>query len=403
MTLFEYIMEAAGFSTLLDNTDDVYKTLLKCGYKIDREFCEDIFKIWRTEFNSSERHLPFRINTAKKTCKLARCYFRDNLIKELTSICNKYGYDIVINAKSLHTIKIGNKSIQEGDGSVFGNRANRGLGFETELQTYIINYIKNGPDPEDKSGINIDSLVKSGALDEVIKIYKDRPDVDLTTLVKLTGASNSKRNKKGQIIDKETFKINTTNTQDVINDSGEKIADITIGKDCFISVKMKEAQLTGITAREVFDHNNTFKSAIEGGLTFEEIEDDKNMIPFINFATQFGLNPRELYNMYLNRTFGDLNIYKYDGRVLGIFIQKLIGGNYWYINDSGTCFFVSDKPKNLNVEITSANVSNSGQGICFKCSINGKVNGKIWMRTDGNGKYPYRIFPQFKVKEINEL
>ena len=135
-------MEAAGFSTLLDNTDDVYKTLLKCGYKIDQEFCEDIFKIWRTEFNSSERHLPFRINTAKKTCKLARCYFRDNLIKELTSICNKYGYDIVINAKSLHTIKIGNKSIQEGDGSVFGNRANRGLGFETELQTYIINYIK---------------------------------------------------------------------------------------------------------------------------------------------------------------------------------------------------------------------------------------------------------------------
>lgn len=399
MTLLEYIMEARGFCETVYTADEAFRRLTHFGYKIEKTWIDNIFCIWREDYHEDEYYVPFRFNQNERACKLARIYFTNPKLEE---ICKELNYSIIKGSDSLYSIKIRNRAIKEGDGSIFGSRSSKGLGAECEIQRKIIDLIKNQKDSCFYTG-ELKSILDSGALDSAIEKYNKTPDIDFNKLVKLSGKRDTKRNKHGQIVYVDTFEINTTNTQNVINDSGEKIADIIVDDKTNISCKLKIAQLTGLNIRSIFDSNKTFIKAIKQNTEYNNIEDEKDMIPFINFCSSFGLNPEEVFNMYKNKTFGYLKIESYDGKILGCLIQKLIGGNYWYIDAANNCFFVPDTPLNLNVHIKEANISNSGQTIAFKCSINDKVDGKIQFRTDGRGTYPYRLFPHFNVKDLISL
>lgn len=408
MTLTDFICEALGFSITAETAKEAYDIFISYGYKeITLEFCEDLFSLWSNKFNNTDKANPFRFNKQAKQCKLARVYFNESTINSLRDICNKYHYKLINNrdnafsSSTLHSIKIGNKTIQEGDGSAFGSRSAKGLGFEKELKDRIIDIVKNGEDSIHYKSLQ--PLIESGALNNLITDYKNNPEVDLDSRITLTGKKSVFRNKLSQIVDKNTFAINTGNIESILDESGEIIADITIDNQTFISVKMKEAQLSGITAHEIFDNNNTFRKSIQNGVAWSEIEKEQDMVPFINFSEQFGINPQELYEMYLNKKSGYLNIGSYSSRNLGILIQKLVGGNYWYINDSGACFYVSSKARDLDVDIKKASVTESGKGIRFECTVNNKVKGVILFRTDGKSDLPYRLFPYFNVKDLISL
>lgn len=174
--------------------------------------------------------------------------------------------------------------------------------------------------------------------------------------VEQTGASNTKRNKNGEIIDINTMKFNYSNTAEVLTDdalsnisktlknSGKIISDITIYLDkesdenIYLSIKYQKAQLSGLNVRPPF-YDNLKKS-----LDYSKQKNDDSFKSFNNLCNLFGIErktcweyfsqpveKREQKKSYKPQTYEDFE----DNNMLAASFYLICGGNYWYVNSDG--------------------------------------------------------------------
>jgi hypothetical protein len=310
----------------------------------------------------------------------------------------------------------------------FGTRADKGEGYESELKDQIsslLNLILQHNGDKDLNNIIkksdeyhqcIKDMFNGGAFDNILNALKENPNLNLDKAIQLTGKKDTRRNKNNQIINTRTFEINTDNIKDVLKESGSIISDITIdagdGDPTFISVKMKESQLTGINVRaldnELVYNYITNKRSNKLGKEFDNIR---------SFIECFGVSFDDLMSKYkeLEETGAcdtDLKLLDdYDKKSLGVCIQKMIGGNYWYAKkDHAT--FVGYEDAGFEFFIEKAYLAKNPSKILYiKGTINNNINNNIpcrfVLRTSGDasfGNLPYRLFIETDVKElINKL
>ena len=260
------------------------------------------------------------------------------------SIRRRYHYilDYILKHKHKFGLKV---KLELHDG--FGTRADKGESYEGELKSQIINllnFIEQHKNFKNLSTLihqskDFDNCIKDmfdgGAFDNILNVLDKNPNLNLDKVIQLTGKKDTRRNKDNQIINTDNFKINTDDITQVLKESGNIISDLTIdvgdGNPVFVSVKMKESQLTGISvkvlANEMVYDYITNKQSNKLGKEFDDIR---------SFIECFGISFDDLMNKYKeleNTGKCDTNLKllnKYDKRSLGICVQKMIGGNYWY-------------------------------------------------------------------------
>ena len=153
-----------------------------------------------------------------------------------------------------------------------------------------------------------------------------------------------------------------------------------------------------------------FVNAIDRRSSYEEIKTALNRTPFKNFCKVFGIDGKDLYNKFLSFAEGvdtNLNIKttsSYAGRDLGIIIQKLVGGNYWYVKPDIDAVYLTDKDSGLSFKRSGIHFS-AGDHRCIL--VDGSISGvkiTLKIRTALKGyKYPYRVFPELKVPDLVEV
>lgn len=257
-----------------------------------------------------------------------------------------------------------------------------------------------------------------------------------TDYIELTGVANTHRNDKGELYD-EDFVLNTNDVDDILKNSGRIIADITIYKvpgqkppkksegdpnakvesdDIYISCRMKSSQLSGVSAKKAMESNKAF---IEG-MTPVKGEDGVETYPsfaslqgqlkaFIQFWDNFGIDAEEIFNHYqaveqgIAKDFRPEKRKDYNEAALGMFIRKLVGGNYWYLKPKD-CKFVPMSSSDLKFQVTDISISASARTINIKGKINGNLECKLDLRTDNKSiRFPYRIFPVVNVPALIEM
>lgn len=228
-----------------------------------------------------------------------------------------------------------------------------------------------------------------------------------------TGKESNKRNSNNQLFSPD-FIFSDNNEEEVLNESGKIISDITINDPngaVYISCKMKESQLSGISVRKVMQTNNNFQDAIKNNKQYLDVKE--NLHIFNNFWYNFGIDPEEIYNIYLNREIKEhkttytIKSKNYDKKKIGSFIRKLVGGNYWYLKPNTLSRFVYPNKHKLEFEIQTINISESKETITIIGKLINErkenIDCKIIMRTDGNGTFPYRLFPSVNVFDLLDL
>jgi len=384
--------------------------------EVPLDFINFIFNIWEESFDKEVGMVPFRFSD--KAAKLARCYEVHKSEIEQYAKDMKYTFQEISGTRS--GFKINDIEILFGDGSIKGVRAKAGLEYEDVVASQIISLITKVAGQHAEGKLNAQQLATvvddidlkpmfdlylSGALDDVLDMYIKNPDIDLTQIVVKSGTTNTRRNSHGELFNKE-FNITSSDIEQVLKASGDIIADVTIKlKDpVYISVKMKAAQLSGVSFSQAMLLNDTFHKAVESHETYDEVKDTPDMVPFNNFCETLGLIPSDVYMKYRELYSGgmknkDLQVSKtYNKKLLGTLIQKLIGGNYWYTKP-GICQYVGYKDAKLEFDIEKATISKTGQNIY----VDGKVNGvdcELIYRTSGGGIWPYRLFPKISVPEL---
>ena len=307
----------------------------------------------------------------------------------------------------------------------FGTRASNGEDYEIQLKEQIIrlvnlikqnedvkNYVKLIDQP-DEFGQEFDQCIKdmfkAGAFKGIFKALKKNPDLDLSKIIATTGKKDTQRNKRGQIINKTTYQINTNDLKEVLEESGDIIADLTITpgygeKPVYISVKMKESQLTGINIYALANEAVYKYSCGDDTLSL----DDAVFKPYKKFINNFGISFKDLMTKYRElETTGKCDtkiklIPNYNKAALGIMVQKMIGGNYWYAKPS-YALFVGCEDAGFNFEVESAHLSkNHSKALTVVGNVNG-VPCRFVFRTDGRDLYnksPYRLFIETNVKAL---
>lgn len=384
------------------------------GKNIPTEFIDRMFSIWQDNFESAPYKIPFRCDG--KHIKMSRLYlaFKD----EIEKLCK----DLKIKFESyLDRIKINDVKIEWGEGSLKGNRAEKGLSYEDDVVNELIQIVelvagqhkeKKLNEKEFKTIVGNPTLSEwwefynAGALNEIIELY---PDCDLKEKIIKTGGGNTHRNDNGELFS-DNFEITNSDIKDVLTDSGRIIADVTIDTNnpVYISVKMKASQLSGVSYREAIVKNETFKKAVQESESYDSVKNSKDMIPFINLCEVLGLYPEDVYNKYKDIYSGnasdmDLEINKkYNPKLLGILFQKLLGGNYWYVKPNIHTYVDANDAK-LEFNVHSARLSGSGKTITVKGDVKG-LKSEITFRTDSEkyGPWPYRLFPKISVPDLIE-
>lgn len=393
---------------------------VKAGELVPTEFIDLMFNIWIDNFEKAPEKIPFRCDG--KSVKLSTFYeiYKNDILDLQNNIDN---CKVSLPAGKIY---INDFAIKFGEGSLKGNRAQKGLSYEDILVNQLIQTVEliAGKHSEgkltkqdfedtiaDKTLHCLYNMYEAGHLDEVLDMYissKDNP-IDLSTIIVKTGGGNTKRNSNGEIFDTE-FNVTDSDIEQVLNKSGNIIADITINTNnpVYISAKMKSSQLSGVMYRKAIAQNETFKNAIMSNESWDDIKDAKEMVPFINFFNVLGIIPADVFvaykQIYSGKTSKDITLSidkKYKPESLGCIFQKLLGGNYWYVKP-GICEWVTDKNAKLKFNINHASITSTGKGI----SVNGDVNGvkaEVNFRTDGDhavGPYPYRLFPKISVPDL---
>lgn len=381
------------------------------GKKMAKKYSEDLIRYIYTETSDKADVDGFKWNT---------CPIIIDGKNEIMSIRRRYHYilDYILKHKQKFGLKV---KLELHDG--FGTRADKGESYEGELKSQIINllnFIEQHKNFKNLSTLirqskDFDNCIKDmfdgGAFDNILNALDKNPNLNLDKVIKLTGKKDTRRNKDNQIINTDTFKINTDNITQVLKESGDIISDLTIdvgdGNPVFVSVKMKESQLTGISvkvlANEMVYDYITNKQSNKLGKEFDDIR---------SFIECFGISFDDLMNKYKeleNTGKCDTNLKllnKYDKRSLGICVQKMIGGNYWYAKPK-YAKFVGYNDAGFEFDVEKAYLAqNPSKSLYIKGYIN-NIPCRFVLRTDGKvlfGNLPYRLFIETDVKElINKL
>ena len=416
--LYEYIMEAgfsigAGFSEEqvmaqfgIIRTNNSEKNINDLSMLVGF-----LYNIWETDFESNPKLIPFRFGD--RSVKIARPYLinKDDLFDFLDR--KNVSYKVTKDGFSLGGIRF-----EWGDGSMFNNRAGKGLEYEDTVIRNMIYFIQviapyhkerklSEADlktiVEDQSLHNFFPLYTGGALNKVLDMYED--GVDLSTVITKTGSKGTQRNSKGQLFDRY-FNITSSDIEDVLEESGNIIADVTIKSDpdVYISVKLKSAQLSGVYYQYALEKNEDMWNGIKAGKSFDDVKDEPDMKALINFCNVVGIDAEDVYEKYtclVNNKKIDKDIKlsrRYDGRKLGILFQKLVGGNYWYVKPE-KALFVPAKYDHWEFNVSNATIAPTGKRISIQGTIEG-VPVELEFRTDGHGAWPYRLFPRTDVQKI---
>ena len=381
------------------------------GSKMAKKYSEDLIRYIYTETANFADQDGFKWNT---------CPIIIDGKREIMGIRRRYHYvlDYILKHKQKFGLKV---KMELHDG--FGTRADKGEGYEGELKSQIINllnFIEQYKNFKNLSTLvrqskSFDDCIKDmfdgGAFDNILNALEKNPNLNLDRVIQLTGKKDTRRNKNNQIINTSTFEINTDNIKDVLKESGSIISDITIdagvGDPTFISVKMKESQLTGINVRaldnELVYNYITNKQTNKLGKEFDNIR---------SFIECFGVSFDDLMNKYkeleeTGKCDTELKLLdNYDKKSLGVCIQKMVGGNYWYAKKDHAVF-VGCEDAGFEFSIEKAYLAKNPSKILYiKGTIN-DISCRFVFRTSGDasfGNLPYRLFIETDVKGlINKL
>lgn len=385
------------------------------GKNIPTEFIEYIYSIWEDNFDKDPNKIPFRCDG--KNIKLTPFY--ECFLNDILKLQNK---NLKIDTFA-DKFKVNGCNIIWGNGSLKGNRAEKGLSLEDEVVSQLIRIVElisgahsNGKlsEKDFKERVGESKLYSwfdfydKGGLNDVLEMYEKDPDMDLSKIIIKTGAGNTHRNDHNELFDND-FNITSSDIVKVLKDSGAIIADVTIDtkNPSYISVKMKSSQLSGVSYRTAIANNETFKEAVTSHDSWDDIKDSKDMVSYINLCNVMGLYPEDVFEKYkgiYSGNSGDLNLKinpKYDPSLLGCLFQKLLGGNYWY-SKPGICEYVGYSDAKLKFNVQKANLSDSGKCITIKGDVDG-IKAELTFRTDGAkaiGPWPYRMFPKISVSDL---
>ena len=402
---------------------DKFKSCKGGKNNIPIEFFDYIYNIWQASFDGLGNNIPFRCD--QNSAKLAPIYsvFTEQIIEfgKQNNIDIKKGQDSHGDCLFVNNVKI-----QFGNGSLGKVRAEKGLQYEDQIVSELVTFVQNvaGAHSEGRVSTNAlkalfsDNIVihhwfdmyESGALDDLINLYIKDPSIDLSKYIYKTGSQDTHRNSKGQLFDKD-FNITVSDMEDVLNESGKIISDVTIdgpgiSKPVYISVKMKASQLSGVNYNWAMRNNEVFQRAVQSNESYDAVKNDTQMVAFNNFCKTLGMIPEDVFNRYRElyangkmKDNGRVGIdANYNPKLLGCLIQKLVGGNYWYTKPEYS-IFVNDKNAKLSFNVDKAHVTDSGKGVNIEGTING-LPCKIIFRTSGSGIWPYRIFPMINVPKL---
>ncbi len=406
----------AGF-TLKDAVEKLYsiKVLDSDQKKQLRSFATYMYKLWKVNHASDPEKIPFRFDdSGLKVVKIPEKEYKDTINSDIES------GKLSISNKTKFGFTLGGITFAYGTGSLSGKtRSSSGLAYEDVVRDELVQLIqaasnsksiKKIKDSIDESVYHLLPILQSGALNEVISMYRKNRDIDLYSIITKHEGS-TRRNSNGEISD-DSCNLNTSDTESILRNSGKIIADIIINtsKPVYISVKMKLGQLSSFSLMNVFENNSTFVDAINHRDSYDEVKAALNRTPFKNFCKVFGIDSKDLYNKFLNFAEGvntNLNVKttsSYAGKDLGIIIQKLVGGNYWYVKPDVDAVYLSDKDSGLSFKRSSIHFS-SGDHKCIL--VDGSVSGvdiTFKIRTALRGyKYPYRVFPELEVLDLVEV
>jgi hypothetical protein len=271
-------------------------------------------------------------------------------------------------------------------------------------------------------------LYNTGCLNDAIEEGSKKVADEDWKSIYLSGFTNTRRNSNNEILG-NNYKFSDTTTKDVLEKSGSKIADITIksaSSFTYISCKLKQSQLSGVSFNAIMSGNEVFKNGITNNLDFEDINKNSPYMDYLeNFWRNFGVSSKDIYNRYRYLAHKDdanietelnpeeiyIDINQKDlEKNISTFIVKVIGGNYWYLKPDFMCF-IPDTLNNYvkfifeNNSIPIVHISKTGKTIIIRgkiCTSNIKTECKIIFRTKGgNGHLPYDCSVQ--ITDINDL
>lgn len=434
--LIYYITEAAGggpYNYTLSNPmdknaldhkstpDDAYASITEKDYidlvcsvigkdaennKELRDFISGAFNIWVDEFGKAKQFVPFRFNKSNvvKLCRLYLKYKEDN-----------------VNKNASDSFKIGKVRMDMGNGL---GRGQGGYKFEDDMLSALCQYVLNGCVLDEKikttplSKQALAHVDKSELKEKLLKIdwkttvnasdIADAATPDqavqlLADYISKTGAKDTRRH-IANIVELPDVDLPIDDKQiQNLEDTGSTISDITFKTtegEVYISLKNGAAQLSGVTISPLSKNSdNKWLEAVLDG----KFNDTQNNI-FNSYFSMLGLDPNQIKERFSKIDIkadetGDnkLSIKNYDPQTLGAVIQKLIGGNYWYVTPSH-CFFVPAKEQNWKFEAEAASHTNR------QIKIIGNIDGirtDIVVRTSSyKTKYPNRMFPVVNLDKL---
>lgn len=401
-------------------------------------------------YNGNIKDIPFRFDITHHI-KIAREY--KDIIDLPTISANP---DDKIDPVSLSTPDSGKIIIYIGNGNLFASAGTNGYKFENDIIETLRNYIYTYNDGDfhiDQLSINDPKILSTlklidsnealkNDIAEIIDSYKK------FDIIYETGAHNIQRDMDSMldIIDKLQEDLRSDLSQsksdspfksrsdkdmiEFLNNSGTIIADITVSgqdhqnkydsEDIYISIKDKIAQLSGVVfskTRSSSDNTCRWIDRVLGSKDKDHIP-DADRKKFDTFFSMLGLDPDELIDIYINNDFESEGKMENGNRILKIdktpsivfsrFIQMLIGGNYWYINPSKV-MWIPSKPINIKFAPTDAYIArpksnnNWGKTIAIRGDLGDIKNLTIYIRTSGQGQYPYRIFPKISSDQLSAI
>lgn len=406
----------AGF-TLKDAIEKLYsiKALDSDQKKQLKSFATYMYKLWKVNYALDPEKIPFRFDdSGLKVVKIPEKEYKDTIDSDIES------GKLSISNKTKFGFTLGGITFAYGTGSLSGKtRSSSGLAYEDVVRDELVQLIQAASNSKsikkikesiDESVYHLLPILQSGALNEVISMYRKNRDIDLYSIITKHKGS-TKRNSNGEISD-ASCNLNTSDTESILHDSGKIIADIIVNtsKPVYISVKMELGQLSSFSLINVFENNSAFVDAINSRDSYDEVKAALNRTPFKNFCKVFGIDGKDLYNKFLNFAEGvdtNLNVKttsSYAGKDLGVIIQKLVGGNYWYVKPDVDAVYLNYKDAGLSFKRNGVHFS-GGDHKCIL--VDGSVSGvsvTLKIRTSLRAyKYPYRVLPVVDVPDLIEV
>ena len=406
------------------------------GYSSSKEelfsaLVDFLYEIWDVDLKRAPSKIPFKFDLEAKKAKIDPDYRAYILSAKDGEEYSEEEDGLFKDTDIGRTrMKFGGIPFEFGTGSLFYSKSKAGLNYEHtvagELKSMIVAASENNhPSAEilksyiDESAWRLLPLYEEGCLDYAIDMYTDNNSIDLSQFILETGSGNTQRNANGEIYNKQTLKVTSSNMGPVLTDSGRIIADVTIktsSLDVYISVKKEKAQLSATRASTVFN-NDSIHDALLNDRPYSSCKDNADMIAYKNFCDIIGADEESLYEVYRDFVNGRRpqriveNSESFNGKLAGIVFQKLIGGNYWYVKPNEDASYIGADNLNLVFNRQSIEVTDSGKkikaiGTILGCAValelrtDGDIRQSIELNDGGNFSLPYRIFPVCNVNNL---